>query len=333
MEENFVGYILGSLDPETQRNVEAYLAESPVAQHQVELLRRAMGPLAVDRDTIDPPDELALRTISRVAEHIVATEGTVVAQSGSPVSDFIRAIGRPPESRPKLPPVFPAHATEATPPSWSPRNLFVSGGLTVALLMIGFAAVMTVRQTREVKACQNNLRSMHQAISSYCDVNDNQCPQVQPGADVRDVLKQLNDQGHLARSVTFGCPGTGNTHACLEVNGRTFIPSAAAIEYAYCMGYRDELGHLNGLTRGSENEYFPILADAPLRQGEHAVAVNHRKGQNVLFLGGNVRFCTTPNVGPAIEGVGDDIYYNTVHQPRAGTHRWDAVLGRANEQP
>lgn len=333
MEENFIGYALGSLDPETTRSVEAFVAEHPEAKRQIELLRRAFAPLADDRDAIDPPADLALRTIGFVAEHIVATEGSIASESNSPVADFIRTLHQPTEKLPAGPtPVYPVQASEASPPSWSPRNLFVTGGLTVAVLMIGVAAVMTIRQTRDVQACQNNLRAMHQSITSYCDANGNQCPQVQPGADVRDVLARLND-GHLQQSVSFVCPGSGHVHVTKRVDGKTFIPAAADIEYAYCMGYRDEFGHLNGLIRGSENDNYPIMADAPERYGDQAVAVNHRKGQNVLFLGGNVRFCTNVNVGPMIDGVPDDIYYNTIHQPRAGTHRWDSVLGRANEQP
>ncbi len=335
MEENFIGYVLGSLDPETHRSFEAWLAEHPDAKQQIEILRRATGPLAVDRDVFDPPADLVVNTISRVAEHIVATEGSVATDGSCPVTDFIRSLGRRPESAPIAAPVYPVHASEAPPPSssWSPRNLIVSGGLTITLLLIGFSAVMTIRQTREVQACQNNLREMHLGIKSYCDVNGNQCPQVPPGADVAEALKKLSGDGHLARNVNFVCPGTGHTAGCTEVNGNTCIPSAAAIEYAYFMGYRDEFGQLHGLTRSSENEYFPILADAPERQGVRALPVNHRKGQNVLFLGGHVRFCTTSNVGPMLDGVPDDIYYNTVHQPKAGTHRWDSVLGRANEQP
>jgi prepilin-type processing-associated H-X9-DG protein len=333
MEENFIGYVLGSLDPETHRRVETYLDESPVAKHHIELLRRAIGPLAIDRDTIDPPNELVLRTLSHVAEHIVSTEGSVaVEEGGSSVTDFIRSLVGEPPTKPEMP-AYPVKASEATPQSWSPRNVIVSGGLTIALLVIGVTAVMSIRQTRDVQACQNNLRAMHQGISTYCDNNYDRCPQVPPNTDVREVLKKLNDEQLLARSVTFSCPGTGNHLGRTEVNGQTFIPSAAAIEYAYCMGYR-EAGQLNGLVRGHENEFFPILADAPDRHGDHAFPVNHRKGQNVLFLGGHVRFCTTANVGPlAADGIGDDIYYNTLNEAKAGTHRWDSVLGRANEKP
>lgn len=334
MEENFIGYILGSLDPETNRRVEAYLDESPVAKHHVDLLRRAIGPLAVDRDTIDPPEGLVLRTISHVAEHIVNTEGSVSTEGpGSPVTDFIRAIATEPPTKPEMP-AYPVKAPEATPQSWSPRNVIVSGGLSIAMLLIGVAAVMSIRQTRDIQACQNNLRTMYNGISAYCDKNDNRCPQVPPNSNMRDVLKNLNDEKLLGRDVSFSCPATGNAMPRTEVNGKSFIPSAGAIEYSYCLGYRDEFGRLNGLQRGNDSDYFPILSDAPQRQGSQALPINHRRGQNVLFLGGNVRFCTTANVGLAgANGVGDDIYYNTLNEPKAGTHRWDSVLGRANEQP
>jgi hypothetical protein len=332
MEENYIGYILGSLDPETQRRVETYIDENPTAKHHVELLRRAIGPLAVDRDTIDPPDDLVLRTIARTAGHIVEDEGSVNRNTGgSSVDDFIRSFVHEPPTKPEMP-AYPVKASEATPISWSPRNVIASGGLTVAVLLIGVAAVMSIRQTRDVRACQNNLRTMHEGISGYCDKNGEQCPQVGADSDVREVLKTLNS--HLPRNVSFTCPASGNTLTSTEVNGAKFIPSAAAIEYSYCLGYRDEAGQLNGLKRGRDSDHFPILSDAPERHGPQALPINHRKGQNVLFLGGNVRFCTTANVGLAgVDGRADDIFYNTLHEPRAGTNRWDSVLGRANEQP
>src|SRR5438128_3848496 len=69
MDENLVGYLLDVLDPEAQRGVERYLAAQPEAQKQLELLRQALQPLECDRDAIDPPPTLWLRTLGRIAEH------------------------------------------------------------------------------------------------------------------------------------------------------------------------------------------------------------------------------------------------------------------------
>ena len=75
------------------------------------------------------------------------------------------------------------------------------------------------------------------------------------------------------------------------------------------------------------------MADAPFGKGVETVPVNHRKGQNVLFAGGNVEFKTTPFVGPIIGDRADDILLNSDKLPKAGTHRLDCVLGLEFEKP
>src|SRR5262245_45644894 len=69
MDENLVGYLLDALDPATQREVEAYLEADPRARERLDLLRRALEPLAADREDPDPSPDLVVRTLGRVAEH------------------------------------------------------------------------------------------------------------------------------------------------------------------------------------------------------------------------------------------------------------------------
>src|SRR5581483_8285319 len=69
MDENLVGYALNALDPDGQREVEAYLLTHPAARQRLEAVRQALQPLATDRDAIEPPDGLRIRTLARVAEY------------------------------------------------------------------------------------------------------------------------------------------------------------------------------------------------------------------------------------------------------------------------
>ena len=52
-------------------------------------------------------------------------------------------------------------------------------------------------------------------------------------------------------------------------------------------------------------------------------------GQNVLYVGGNVRWCTQPNVGEN----GDDIFLNRNLKVNAGLGRTDTVLGSSGDKP
>jgi len=69
MDENLVGYLLDALDPDTHRQVEKYLHDEPGVRQKLETLRRALEPLAADRDPPEPEPGLALRTLCRVAEY------------------------------------------------------------------------------------------------------------------------------------------------------------------------------------------------------------------------------------------------------------------------
>src|SRR5262249_13416954 len=96
--------------------------------------------------------------------------------------------------------------------------------------------------------------------------------------------------------------------------------------YAYTLGYCEPVdGHEChfGLRRDSGDE-TPIRADRPPYGEDLSVlagnSYNHgRKGQNVLFVGGQVRFYTDPVVA------GDDIYHNRAYRVAAGLNRFDAV--------
>ena len=334
MEENLIGYLLESLDPDAHREVSDRLAAHPEERAKLDLLREALDPLALDREEFEPPHDLVLRTIGSVAEYIVNNEGSVAEPGVSPVADYLRSIGRREPAPLKIPltapmpvlPAYPRQESEANPIQHSRRNIFAAAGLSIAVLMIGVAAVVTVRQTHEVQACANNMRVVYQGLSTYSDNNDDRFPQVGANEEVRSAIEKMQGAGTLPTNLALTCPGT--EHAALPLK-----TSNGVIDYAYSLGYKDDKGQLWGLTRSGENDLFPILADAPERRDGIAIPVNHRKGQNVLFAGGHVRFCTNPYVGPSNGDRGDDIYFNTANEAHAGTHRWDSVLGRANEQP
>ncbi|MCE9534561.1 MAG: hypothetical protein K8T89_26075 [Planctomycetes bacterium] len=323
MEDELVGYLIGALDPETHRQVSAWLSENPERGIKLERLRRVLEPLAVDQETIEPPADLAVRTISFVAEHLVSEQGAVVSSGTSQVSEFIRSLSRPvPSLNVGGSPIFPRTGSEVGGPAPRRRNFAVMGGLSTAVVLIAIAGIVTVRQTQEVKACQNKMRTVHQALTNYSDLNGHQFPQVMPDEDVQMTMSKFQRSGMMPDHAHLICPGTGHVKAAVPV-----------LDYAYSLGYRDENGTLRGVMHNGENEQFPILADAPERQVGGAAPINHRKGQNVLFAGGHVRFCANPMVGPTVNGETDDIYYNTAREPHAGTHRWDSVLGCANEHP
>jgi hypothetical protein len=97
--------------------------------------------------------------------------------------------------------------------------------------------------------------------------------------------------------------------------------------YAFPLGY-EEGGDYHGLDR-SCGDRMPLLADRPQADG-HGNSPNHGGGgQNVLYIGGQVLWCTTCTVGLD----GDHIYLNQRGRVRAGVGRCDTVLGPGDATP
>jgi prepilin-type processing-associated H-X9-DG protein len=192
-------------------------------------------------------------------------------------------------------------------------------GLTAAVLALVFPAVVHIRQFVHRTACQDGMRMFYQAAAEYSDEHDGRFPRVADGQTAASVADSLKTAGYLPADVQFSCPAGRPAEA----------GSVALVNYAYTLGFRDEQGDLQAVARTGENDQLPILADAPTRRGAEAVPVNHRHGQNVLFAGGHVRFCTTPTVGVN----GDDIFWNHNRQVGAGLSPTDAALGRPEERP
>ena len=166
------------------------------------------------------------------------------------------------------------------------------------------------------------MRLVHQGLNGYAALHGDRYPQVAPEENVRATLVNFQNTGTMPKDSAFTCPGVTRKSG-----------GSSTIDYAYHLGYRDEEGQLQGISHQTNDDLFPIFADAPERLDGRTIPINHRKGQNVLFAGGHVRFCTNPFVGPEVGGRGDDIYYNTCFEAKAGTSRWDIVLGCANESP
>ena len=315
MEENLLGHLLKANDPATQRLVEQRLANDPSAPHDLAVLRTALAPLAADREEFEPPADLWVQTLGRVAEHIVAAEGRVEKAGGVPVEDMIRraaATAAAPRG------IRPAPRESAVAPDAPRRNVFAAIALSVAALALVLPGVVHVRARNQQLACQDSMRQFHRAATGYSDDHEGRFPQVVDGEKAATVVDTLKAAGYLPESMKFVCPA-----------GPAQDGPVAMAHFAYTLGYRDPDGTLRGLERKPQSDPLPIFADAPLRIASGVVPVNHRHGQNVLFVGGNVEFRTTF----AIPNGDDNIFYNQRGKVGAGVSEVDCALGRNDERP
>ncbi len=346
-DEDLIGYLLHALDADDHRAVEAAVAADPAAAARLARARAALAPLAADRDPPAPRPALAARTLARVAQYAVANKIAVVdpppppdppVSPGRPTlpdipvpAARVPAGPRPPldsDDYLELPPAPRHDAPDTGGGRWwafGRADLVVSAAIAVVAFGLVVSGIGRARYSSGVAACQDNLRALHAGLVGFSDVHDGQLPKVggDPPYDTAGAfVLVLADSGQLPSAFTHTCP----------VAPEKKRPDAP-VRYTYTLGYRAPDGLLLGLelADGANTDLIPVAADDPC----HAVAPApgtespHRRGQNVLYLGGNVRFAAAATVGVD----GDDIYRNAAGRVGAGLHRYDAVLGRAGDRP
>ena len=325
MDENLVGYLLDALDSEERRVVESRLRADAAARARLQRLRGLMQPLASDLDAAEPPAGLWVRTLGLIAEHSCRS----------------------------LPPVPSAPAPRPTVPIrswWRRADVLVAACLLVCATLLIPPGLVYLRYQNNKVACQENLRELYTAIDGYSRDHGGYIPKVAlavaPPRDVAGVyVVMLRENGQLQGKTHVECPLQGQV--CLSPASREEVENMAPEEfqhfaaqmaegcYAYSLGYRDAWG-THSLRREplqTDNPYLAILADRPppnVGAGDKGNSPNHAgRGQNVLFLDGHCRFCTTRTVGYNE----DDIYVNYENKVATGKCRQDTVLGAGNARP
>jgi hypothetical protein len=321
MDENLVGYLLKALDTDEQHEVERYLREHPEAHKRLEQLRGGLDLLARDAGDGEPPADLWIRTLARVAEHKCRT----------------------------LPAAPPADRAAAVPRGswWRRADVLVAALLLIVVGGLGVTAVARLIPDRHVVECANNLREFDKALEAYADNHNGQYPWVgekPPRNFAGSFVPALNEARVMPPGLSVSCPGDtprppdSYTFADLErLTPDEFraVSRRLAGCYAYSLGYQEPGGlMLLGLTRAMDG-LLPIMSDAPPahdngNEVSPGNSTNHGgKGQNVLFRDGHVEFRTQRTVGPG----DDDIFLNAEQRVAAGRGPRDAVLGRSDAVP
>ena len=327
-DEDYIGYLLDLLDPADRSAVAAHLAATPAAAARLVHLRALLAPLEADRDPDPPRPGLAARTVGRVAAYLVEHEPRPQTRDECPVGDLLRDLGVPQHSP------APDAAEPARPPVVTDRpepravggrfriDLLVAAGIACFGVGLVLSGIGRWRYESEKIACQNNLRFLHQGLVGYADRHGGRFPQVgtDPHPTAETFVTALIEEGQIPPGFANWCPADrrADRHA----------------RYAYSLGYAGANGQVVGLSwADAPTDLLPIAADYPTpasAPGNGSALVSpHRNGQNVLSIGGNVRFCTTPFVGVD----GDDIYRNRAGKVARGEAVTDTVLGRDGDRP
>ncbi len=317
-DDTLLGYLLDALDRDARRAVEGHLRAHPEAHARLAELGRLVRPLAADADAPEPPAGLAEATLAHVAG----------------------------VSCRRLPAAPPPPRQAGAPPRRPLRRADLITAALVLVLAAGLGLSWLARQWRDyrVLACQNNLHRLWTALQVYADQHPEDggaFPRVEPAGPrsfAGVFMPVLADAGALGPDASTVCPAQGEpapppcSLAQLDELRATNPASTARVrglggDYAYTLGYRRG-DDVVGLSRDC-GDLLPILADRPGAGGAGNSPNHGGAGQNVLYIGGQARWCAEPNVGVDR----DDIYRNVQLQVFAGQHEFDTVLGPSDASP
>ncbi len=199
-------------------------------------------------------------------------------------------------------------------PGFRLQDLAVAAGIFVAGLLTLIPTVWRSQLSAQTTHCAENLHQLGVAMIKYATTH-NTFPYTSLD-DPAPYTVQLHDQGLLDNPALVHCPGVG-----LNSAPGGLVPS----DYAYNIGYCE--GESPCPLPANLPGCVPLLADRPSFDGHgHALPGNspnhHHAGQNVLTVGGDVRFIHTPRFGPD-----DDIFHNRKHLTAPGLDLNDFVLG------
>ncbi|MCG8586345.1 MAG: hypothetical protein MI757_16680, partial [Pirellulales bacterium] len=178
MQEQLLGYLLGALEPDEQREVEQSLSDDPLLRYQLEELRAELEPLEAGLRDYDPPLALAARTCEMVASRPMATTAD---EASAAKASRMRLI-----------------------------DMAVAASVVLAAAALFVPAVSNSRYAAHLAQCQNNLRQLGRAILQFGESNG-QLPEVPTKGNLAAAgvyAPLLADQGHTAVSDWIVCPAS-----------------------------------------------------------------------------------------------------------------------------
>jgi hypothetical protein len=321
MRERLVGYLMDALDDGERREVEAALADAeagPALARDLEALRRAVAPLAADRDPLPAPPGLAERTLAFVAAHAAAAPPGKAAARPRPAEPVVERGGLP----------------------WLDRAIMAASALAACilvapLLLESIAAARARRAERNLQRVAGALQGYAESHRMYPTPPDSG-PLSRAGLYAPTLVSEhrlVADDGtvlvpdtELARRGDFRVPTLDQLRAAEGTPRFDEMVRTMGGDYGYTLGHRDASGALQP-NRNQRRTHHPLMADAPDHTDEKSD--NHPEGMHfLLFEDGHVERMTSDGLHRD-----DHLYRNHDGKVAAGKDAEDAVIGDSHDQP
>jgi hypothetical protein len=300
-------YALGQLDGPAREQADRELTSDPIQAEKFDRLVRAVHHLLDDGLTIEPPPDLASRTLAFVSEN---------RRRRRSILDIVPVT---------------------VPFRWT--DLAVAASILLAGLLTLLPAVHRSKDRMNQASCIFNLQQVGLGLAQYghqhhvYPYTSPDCPRAESGT----FAALLHDSGLLDDLSILDCPCDGSCQRMHLPDLRSLCDLKAedpgrfrqliCWDYAYNGGYREGSGQAHPLaTRCAAN--IPLLADQPPHDQSVGRILpgnspNHGGlGQNVLYTDLHVGWHNTRRLGPH----DSDMFLNDEKQPGPGLRTDDAVL-------
>ena len=352
-QEDLLGYVLGAMDAQDQRNIDEVLDQNPQLEDDLLEIKNSLLPLD-HLDSGGPRPGMARRTCEFVAtlqrDGEIPTIGSASDESSAPDPAIPTATATvlaaaqdsahdPGEEDSLLVDYDRNLGAGSWTSAWSLPNMLVTAAALAVFAGLAFPALSYSRYQARLTSCQNNLQKIGHAFLKFSDLNEGKFVPIPTAGNLAasgcygPVLKE---QGLLEDDSLLSCAGIAD-------DTPTHIPTVAQVQaadgiqlislqksmggdFGYSMGYQE-----NGTYRAPQNAGHTnvvLLADAPSNTLPGRRSSNHGKsGQNCLFEDGRVQFIAGHSVGR------DAIYENDYGIVAPGSNPNDSVIAPSHLSP
>lgn len=357
-QEDLLGYVLGALDAQEQREVQQLIDADPELEEQLLELKASLMPLDFLEGAKGPRPGLARRTSEMVAGYQKQLEQEKLArqqreqeqsanQSAHPITDkvFADAMNElEPQPKKEVDLAFSESFRERSSlhlSSWSLSDMLVGFAAVAVLAAVLLPAVSYSRFNSRIVACQSNLRSLGTALLTFSNTNQmGEFPQIPSDGNLAvsgSYAPLLKDAGLIADDSEVLCMGRYETEkafqipSCEQVNAASgekleHFKRVMGGDYGYSFGYIEDGRYRCPNNRGRAD--FVLLSDMPSQSLEGRRSANHGGyGQNCLFEDGHIEFVRGHAYGE------DLIYVNDQGIVAPGVDPSDSVIAPSHLAP
>lgn len=333
---DLIGYLLGALEERDAREVEAALTGATHGvslRRDLDVLRRAVGPLDRDGGAVAAPPGLADRTLAFVAAATVAParHGERQVVTPRPNADH--------RSSPRLSPVE-GEGGGASSRAWLDRMII--GATALAACVLVAPLLLDAIEESRARRAERNLQRISAALQGYAESHrfyptpPDSGPLSRAGLYAPTLVSEeriVADDGtilcpdtELSRRGDFRIPSLEELQAAVGTPRFEELVRTMGGDYGYTLGHRNSAGVLQpnlNLRRAT----FAIMADAPDECCEKSS--NHPDGiHHVLHEDGHIR-----TLRPHALHRLDHLYRNRHGKVAAGVDSDDHVIGDSHHQP